>query len=263
MNKDNLIFLKNWFSDHCRSFYSDNEEDRENILLKETHTYDVCKNCVYIAEKEGLNQNDVMLTEATGLFHDVGRFTQYLKYKTFKDSVSENHGKLGANILAEGKVLDGLPSDEQAIILNAVKFHNAFHLPSLSKIHSREKNERIIFFLKLVRDADKLDIFRVFLSYCENKNEKLPSAADLGLPDGPGYSEEILSSLVLGKVASYSEMKTLNDFRLLQLSWIYDLNFDSSLMFAKGKDFLNRCARWLPHDEKIESAIFKLQEFVK
>ena len=89
-----------------------------------------------------------------------GRFPQYSRYKTFRDSISVNHGKLGAEVLIQEKVLSALPQNEQSIIINAVKFHNAISVPSLE-----DMEEMLV--LKMVRDADKLDVWRVFLDFCE------------------------------------------------------------------------------------------------
>ncbi|MBI5212791.1 MAG: HD domain-containing protein, partial [Nitrospirae bacterium] len=147
MNKDNLIFLKQWFSDYCRAFYSANKEDQRNISLKETHTHNVCGNIIAVADGLFSTETDMLLAETIALFHDVGRFPQYMKCKTFNDGISVNHGLLGANILLENKIILNLSQDEQDLIVQAVEFHNAFKLPDI-------QNNRDILFLKLIRDAD-------------------------------------------------------------------------------------------------------------
>ena len=50
------------------------------------------------------------------------------------------------------------------------------------------KNEEKITFLQLIRDADKLDIWRIFSEYYESSKHDRASAAGLGLPDLPEYS---------------------------------------------------------------------------
>ncbi len=88
--------LKRWFTGYCGSFYSLNGEDQQNISIKEEHTRNVCGNIVQIAQGLSLDGTGIALAEAIALYHDIGRFPQYQKFKTFKDSISVNHAALGA-----------------------------------------------------------------------------------------------------------------------------------------------------------------------
>ena len=256
MNGQDLNNFKEWFSGYCKTFYSANEEDQKNIYLKEHHTFSVCDNIVRIAKEESLNPDEIMIAEAIALFHDIGRFPQYAKHKTFNDSISVNHGLLGANILLEHKIIQNLPQDEQDLIIQAVKFHNAFKLPDI-------QNDRAILFLKLIRDADKLDIFRVFTEYYEHPAEKKASAAGLGLPDTPGYSEQTLSCIHSDRVVSHGDVENINDLKLLQLSWLFDLNFTTSFRLLLQRDYISKVALSLPDTKEIEKAIKYLNEFAK
>jgi len=256
MTRDDLTVLKNRFSTYCKSFYVSDPEDQKNISLKEEHTFHVCKNIVEIAVGLSLNDEKIFLAESIALFHDIGRFPQYTQYKTFRDSVSVNHGLLGAETLIEEKMLQDLSSNEQEIIVKSVKFHNAF---SISKTMTKE----IVFFLKLIRDADKLDIWRVFLGYYESPDEMKASAVGLGLPDLPEYSEEVVSCIFRKKIVSLSMLKTLNDFKLLQLSWIFDLNFEPTFRLLHGRDYINRLTAHLPQTAKINSISVFLHDYVK
>jgi len=255
VTKDNVIFFKKWFSNYCKSFYSPNSEDQKNIHLKEEHTFHVCKNILEIAKELSLSESEMMLAETVALFHDIGRFPQYAKFKTFRDSISVNHGFLGARTLLEEKQLQILPDKEQELIIQAVRFHNAFSI-------SKGVGEDIGFFIKLIRDADKLDIWRVFLEFYEGPEEERASAVSLGLPDTPGYSEEVLSHIHGGQMAPLSKAKTLNDFKLVQLSWIYNLNFSPSFKMLLERNYIDRIVSKLPQRSEIEMAALALKEFV-
>ena len=256
MKQDDLKFFKKWFFDYCRSFYLDDVGDQKNIYLKEKHTFKVCENIIEIARGLFLADDQIILAEALALFHDIGRFPQYAKYKTFRDSISVNHGLLGAQTLIEEKILQNLPGNEQELIVKTVKFHNAFSIP-------KKEKEDIVFFIKLIRDADKLDIWRVFLEYYEGPDESRASAAGLGLPDMPEYSEDVLSSLYKKQIVSLSVIKTLNDFKLLQLSWIFDLNFRPSFKLLSERDYINRITACLPQTEEILQTSIVLKEYVR
>ena len=256
MTPGDLDSLKIWFSDYCKSFYSSNDEDQQNISLKELHTYNVCRNIVMIAEDESLSNNKILLAEAVGLFHDVGRFSQYAKYKTFMDSRSVNHGLLGSEILASEKVLRDIPESEQELIMQAVKFHNAFSIPDI-------ENAEIILFLKMIRDADKLDIWRLFFEYYGKPAKDRPSAVGLGFPDVPEYSKEVLSHIFKKRLIPLSMLKTLNDFKLTKLSWIYDLNFRTSLRVVVENDYINRISGTLPQTDEVRQVVTFLHEYLQ
>ncbi|MDA8157277.1 MAG: HD domain-containing protein [Actinomycetota bacterium] len=122
--------LKAWFSRYVHSF-GGATGSRQPMELKEVHTAYVCRDITILAESECLKGGDIVLAGAIGLLHDVGRFPQYAKYGTFKDSQSENHGELGVRVINEAGILEGLPDDEKAVILESVKFHNAYSVPAM------------------------------------------------------------------------------------------------------------------------------------
>lgn len=255
MEASELNFFKQWFSDYCRSFYSPNPEEQENILLKERHTHIVCRNIIQIAEDLSLSGNDIRLAETVALFHDVGRFKQYSLHKTFRDDVSVNHGLLGAEILLGKSVLQSLPEKEQSLIIQAVKFHNTFAIPALEDPDG-------MMFLKLVRDADKLDVWRVFMEYYAADVRNRPTAVGLDLPDSPGYSAEALSCLYKRQLVSLSVIRNLNDLKIMLLSWVYDLNFKASFRMLTAGDIINSLAAELPATDDIRHAVEYLQEYI-
>jgi len=250
-----MVFFKNWFSDYTTSFHYPGIDDNKNISLKINHTRHVCENAKKIAESLQLTGNSIMLAETAALFHDIGRFAQYAQYKTFKDSISENHGKLGVKILEQEGILQNLPENEQGLITNTVKFHSAFAIPDL-------KETEKIFFLKLIRDADKLDIWRVFVEYYNTGETERTSTVGQELPDVPGYTEEVLSCILEKKMASLAMLKKLNDFKLTQLSWVYDLNFDISFSLLLERNYIKEIISKLPQTEEIRKASDILHEFV-
>ncbi len=256
MTEGDLQFFKGWFSEFCGTFCFEDKKEQKNLTLKEDHTRNVCENIVALARGEALSADDVLIAETIGLFHDVGRFPQYAQYKTFRDGASVNHGLLGANTLIGKKVLDRLSASERDIIIDAVKFHNAFSIADIS-------DARKILFLKLIRDADKLDIWRVFLDLYENTDEEKPESVVLGLPDLPSYSAEILPLIGNGEIVSLSMLKTLTDFKLLQLSWIYDLNFRTSFRLLTERNYISLIAGTLPQTAEILNAVSCLQAYAK
>ena len=255
MEPNELRRLKNWFSGYCASFSMSDEEDQRNLTLKEEHTRKVCENILHITRDLSLSSGAALLAEVIALFHDVGRFPQYQQYKTFKDSVSVNHAALGAKVLIENGVLKNVPGRERKIISDAVSLHNVFTLPG-------GLDEETLLHVKMIRDADKLDIWRVFTEYYELPPERRWTAAGLGLPDTPDYTRDILSHLHKKEMFLQSMLKTLNDFKLLHIVWIFDLNFTSSFRMLSERDYLNKIAATLPATDEIKRAVDVVREFV-
>jgi len=256
MDTIDLLSLRQWVSNYCRKFHSANEKDHQNIALKESHTYSVAANSLSISGTLLRNRNKVMMAEAIGLLHDIGRFSQYAQYKTFRDSVSVNHGRLGAEIIREENILSNLPVKEQDIIMDAVRFHNAPSVPG-------GLDSETIFFLRLVRDADKLDIWRVFAEYYDKEDAERESAAGLDLPDDSVQTDAVVSCLAEKRSATLSALKTLNDFRILQLTWVYDLNFPVSFRLALEQGHIERIIATLPETDHLAGAVFVLREYMR
>ena len=167
-----------------------------------------------------------------------------------------NHATLGAKILSDRGILKILPEREQELILRAIRFHNAYSVPDIKGYDS-------LLLLRLIRDADKLDIWRVFLEYFETPEGERASAAGLGLPDTREYTQEILACLFEKRIALLSTLKTLTDFKLLQMSWIYDINFEASLRLLEERGYMNRLFKTVPQTDEIVHAIAVLQTYIQ
>ena len=95
----------------------------------------------------------------TGMLHDVGRFEQIKRYNTFNDAQSVDHANFGADLLfKEGLIdtyVDGFHDDKYGIIVeNAIRNHSAFRI-------DERLDDYTVMFCNILRDADKVDIFRV------------------------------------------------------------------------------------------------------
>jgi hypothetical protein len=256
MDLRELVLLKEWFANYCASFSLPLDADQRNIAIKRDHTHQVCLNAVRIAEDLGFDQKNTRLAEAIALCHDVGRFSQYEQYKTFDDSISVNHAVLGTQVLLEHNVLESLLKDDRDIIVRSVTLHNVFTLPE-------GLDEQSLVFARLIRDADKLDILRVVIEYFEQDKASRADAVGLGLPDEPGeYSPAVLACLARREMAKKDALTTLNDFKLLQLAWLYDLNFTCSLRMVVERDYVRKLEDMLPRNAEITRAVETVRRYV-
>jgi len=256
MTRSDIDRLIDWFATWCHSYTRDaGDDDLRNYLLKEVHTHRVRDAAVAIAMELGCNSTDLLLAEAIGLLHDVGRFPQYREYRTFKDADSVNHAARGVRVIAEEGILAGLPPEEHRLIIRSVALHNVYRMPGFL-------GEREDYFLRLIRDADKLDIWRVFLEYYALPEEERASAVGLGFPDHPDCSPEILGAIADGEMINLVNVKTLNDFKLLQLSWIFDLNFAPTRRLFRERGYLEAFAAALPSDEEVRNTLAVIESYL-
>jgi hypothetical protein len=249
-----LASLHAWFASYCGSFRSADVEVQRNFDLKELHTRNVCEAARLIAQ--GGSPRRLMLAEVAALCHDLGRFPQFREFRTFKDSDSLNHAHLSGQILKQSGLLDFLSESERDTVLCAVRLHNAFEIPSGLAPEAED-------LLKLLRDADKLDIWRVFIEYFHAPEGERASGAGLGFPDLPICSPEVLAAVGAGKMVQLSALKSLNDFKMLQLSWVYDINFLSTLRLIKERGVLERLAATLPKEEAVLDVLARVRSYLE
>ena len=256
MDQVQLKVLQDWFNGYVRGYYSDDPELQAGVRLKEEHTLRVCRQIVRIGRSLQLTAEDLHLAEAVALFHDLGRFEQYTQYRTFNDRRSEDHALLGLRELERAGALRDLPEPEQGLIRTAVAHHNARDLPG--SLQGRE-----LLFSRLIRDADKLDILDMTVEFLTNPRETLRPVLGPDLPDTGEYAPVLVENLLQQKKCSYDDVKTLNDRKLLLLSWLYDLNFPYALAEAAGKGYIRKIIETLPDTEIIRSVACCLQQYLK
>ena len=231
--------LKEWFDKYIKSFPAQDADLKQNISLKQEHTKRVCEEIVAVGTELGLSETETALAEVIALFHDIGRFEQYLRYRTFVDSKSVDHAQFGVKILRERNVLAGLNIHARELVLNVIACHNRAQIPDI-------EDPVCLFYARLLRDADKLDIYRVVTDYYTKRAVRKNKAVELDLPDTPEISSEVFRDLMAGKVIQHAQLKTLNDFKLLQLAWIFDINFTPALCRIRDRGYLEMILSSIP-----------------
>jgi putative nucleotidyltransferase with HDIG domain len=237
--KTALLNLTTWFEEYVNGFITGNPEADINIELKKNHTNRVRDTIIDVGKSINLHDEDIPVAEACAILHDIGRFEQYRQYGTFSDSKSENHAALGVKIIREHDVLTGFPVKSRDIIIRSVGCHNMPAIPSGFSPDSLE-------FLKLIRDADKIDILYVVTDYYMTTASGTNKVLELHLPDTETISDEVYEPLASGQIAQVNNLRSLNDFKLYQMGWIYDLNFRRSLEIIKERQYLERLRDALP-----------------
>ena len=235
--------MHSWTDAYMKTFHTDDEEVMLGIRIKETHTGYVTSIARELAKHLELNAHDVQLAEVMGLFHDVGRFRQYSLYQTFNDSQSEDHADLGLKVLDELDLMKRLAPEDEALVRFAIKNHN-------KKVIEPTDNKRKLLFAKLLRDADKLDIYRVLTPYLDNEDAMMPKFVK-----NTGehlVSEGFVKDFADGNQVDYYRITTQGDRVLVRLMWVYDINFAWTLKKVVEKGYVDAVVAHLPVKEQPE-----------
>jgi hypothetical protein len=227
-----------------------------NIKLKEEHTYKVCENIGIIGRDMNLGEKQLQVGEIMALFHDLGRFEQFRKYKTFNDRRSQNHAQLSVEILKQTGVLTRLPEEEQTAIYKAIYYHNLYKLPA-------EETALYLFYTKLLRDADKLDIWSTIIDYYGKRHLHPNPALELELPDTPEYSRECIDSIINNRCIDTSKIKTCNDMKFSLLSWVFDINFLPTYRYIQHYRYIDKIVELLPNKEEIRKIQNHINGYIK
>ncbi|MBQ7618341.1 MAG: HD domain-containing protein, partial [Desulfovibrio sp.] len=113
-----------WFKQYVAAQRAKEPNDPTPLDLKFEHTQHVLENARYIVRKEGLSGTLAWASELAALYHDLGRFEQYLRYRTFKDKLSESHGLLGVKIIKKTGCLGQESPVVQKLVRVAVGLNN-------------------------------------------------------------------------------------------------------------------------------------------
>ena len=203
--------------------------NNKNIERKYYHSFRVMHESKYIAENLKLSQEQIDLATLIGLLHDIARFEQMKKYGTFRDVLSIDHGNLGAIILVENNLIRKFVKDNKYddIIITAIRNHNK---------HDIEEglNEEKLLQAKIIRDADKLDIFYESTEFFCNDPEKIDEIYNLKIRYE--YFKKIIQKKSIKRQKDQNSLEDL----LVFIAFIFNINYNISLKKIAEKDYINK-----------------------
>ena len=215
MEQELLEKFRTWFDDYVTGFFSEDEYVNSNLKMKQLHSRRTCSVTLELADQLELDANQKRIAETIALFHDIGRFEQFVRYATYNDARSVNHCQLGLQALRETNVLAPLDRTEREVIEKAIEYHGRKELPS-------DLDDQCLLFSKVIRDADKVDVLYIITEYHRHyrdyRGDFMLQTLLLELPDEPGYSPEIVDGLLHGRRIDHKELRTMNDMRLLRMA---------------------------------------------
>lgn len=203
----------------------------EKVRLKIEHTIRVASLCEAIAKSINLSKEDCDIAWLTGILHDIGRFEQLRRFGTFNDAKSICHATLSAEILFDNAMIrDFIDDDSEDSLLHiAVKSHSLFKIP-------QNLTEREIMFCNILRDADKVDIFRVNVEF---PLEEIYNVTTEDLKNAL-VTPEVMQSFYEEHATLRSLKKTSIDNLVGHISLIYELIYPFSVEATISQGYINK-----------------------
>ena len=241
----------NFFKD-CSNYYmsiAKNEFQQVHIKRKIEHCKRVNKLSIEIAEKLGLDAEEVYLVSIASLFHDIGRFKQFYEYSTYIDKISCNHSLLSIEILEQEQVLNCLEKEKKEIILEIIKLHNCNELP-------QNISNKLYTYASILRDADKIDWIYAMVNIIPNLSRENQAVFYLNKEDKNFISEELVNNILNNKNIVRSDLKTIDELRVASIGWITsDMKCKPSYEIIKREDLINKTFN-LMFDSKERNVVF-------
>lgn len=244
------------FNSYVDSFTDLSEEQVRNFNIKREHSFRVADISGELARALQLGSQDRRIAWASALFHDLGRFKQLLDYNTFNDSQCVDHAELSVEILKKKEFLQKVDCHEDALIYTAIGLHSKFGLP-------KKLSERELLHTRLLRDADKLDILHVLTDYYINSNSVPNHTLTWELPKGTEVSPAVKKAVLGGKLVAKQDVVSEIDVKIMQLSWVYDINFKPTFELLLRERFLEKIYNSLPKKDIIIEIYRKVKVFAE
>ena len=217
-----------WFSGYSRSFLSGDYQYDHGYELKILHTKNVERHAeelaLYLDTQNGRDGRRQYGARLAALLHDAGRFEQFKRYRTFNDSISEDHGKISLDLIEEQELLKEIDAIDEHLgraIRFAVFEHNKLNIPPIEDGLS-------LSLAKIVRDADRIDIFRIMAEHLEKQDDAGEEAVFLHLSDTKTISGPVYQSILKGEMVHRNNLTSRSDFLCQILSWVQIMNYPYS-----------------------------------
>lgn len=257
MVKENTSAAKEFFEKYTAKFIKHKDlEIAESMILKQEHCLRVSRLCVKIASNLQLEEDEVWLAEVVGLLHDIGRFAQYEKYLTFDDQQSEDHSEMGIALLNEQEFFTSMPEEISKTIATVIRNHSKESI-------SLKEDKQIVQISQILRDADKLDIWEICVTNLQRNGNFRPESISWNLPPSSTVTDSVVKSIKHGKPVKRKELKSVNDFKLMIMSLVFDLNFRISFQLLSEKQLIKKLYDSMSKKDVVIDAYRELRLFIE
>ena len=258
----------------------------EKIKLKIYHTYRVAAICERIAKSLSLSVEDIELAWLLGMLHDVGRFEQLKRYGTFSDAQSIDHAHFGVELLYGRENAESILSVENSshmghleadgtdylykeiflerfvtvshqeeafeMIRTAIRNHSAYRI-------EEGLGERMQMFCHILRDADKVDIFKV----CQDTPLEVIYNVSTEEVKHSEVTDEVMKQFFEKHAIVRSVKKTPADCLAGYAALAFELVYPESVRIAKEQGYLKKILEFHSENERTVAQFEKMRKFME
>lgn len=215
-----------------KNYLKDYDLEDGNIKLKVKHTYEVVNKSEYIAKGLGLDEENTELAKLIGLLHDIGRFEQVKQTNDFLDDQGFDHADFGVEVLFEKNLIRDFVEDSKydEIIRKAIYNHNKYEI-------EEGVTEQELLHCKIIRDADKLDNFRV--KEVEAFENIFPSLYNAETISYEVVSDKVYETFMNCQCVKREDRENQLDFWVSYIAFLFGLYFDVSRRFVREMGYVD------------------------
>lgn len=242
--------VKEQFASYTRGY----DPEDTKIALKIAHTYRVADYCEQIARSIGLTDDEVEFAWLSGMLHDIGRFEQVKRYNTFLDSQSVDHAEFGADLLFGengfiGDYIDDRSWDPMLEIV--IRQHNKYRMDAAI-------SGKTLVFCNILRDADKVDIFRVNV---ETPMEEIYNVSSDVLFSS-GVSEKVMEQVRERRAINRDIMNSPAEHLIGHIALTFELVYEKSREIAKEQGYLYKMFDFPTRNESTKKALTEIRSLI-
>ncbi|MCI5649914.1 MAG: HD domain-containing protein [Fusicatenibacter sp.] len=201
------------------------------IRLKLVHTYEVVSCMETLCARMQLSREDSDLACLIALLHDIGRFEQWIRYQSFVDYETVDHAQFSSDLLfRDGLIRRFLDTQRyDTILAAAIEQHNKYQV-------APGYDERTLLFIYLIRDADKLDNYRV------KEEESIETLLGVSAKEAncSTISPAVYDQMDRQELIYSPNRETPLDVWLSYGAYTFDLHFPESLQYLKENHWIER-----------------------
>ena len=254
------------------------------LTIKMEHTIRIINNAEEIARREGLSEEDVYIAKIVALFHDLGHF-ENSKKRILRQKIEKEHAEVSFDLLFEqifDKNVNQILNDDgtSKILLDYFSVDKKYHdiIGKAVKNHSKYRidetdlDKQELLHAKLIRDADKLDIYFVRLK--DGSQLAMKRTQDIKFKDQK-FSIEAYECLMRGQLLNFTEMKekygvnlTGLDVFMNSIAFAFEFEFSSSFEILRNRQYLSELQKKYkfvdPITQRMVNDIYrKVEEYIK
>lgn len=230
----NITHAHEQFFRYVRQFDTENEK----VKLKILHTEGVVRCVGEITRRMGLDEENCRLAGLIALLHDIGRFEQIKVFDSFEPNTMD-HAAYGAGLLfgSRNMIRDFVEEDTwDSVIRESIARHSDYSFGTVT-------DERTLFHVKLIRDADKLDNCRVKL---EDSMQVL-LGTDEKEAGKQSISDTIWKACLRREPVKSKDRRTKMDYWVSYAAYFFDINFPETYSMIQEENYVDKIIDRIPY----------------